>query len=97
MNILSIEDRYFAFSSEIHAEGSNTAPSYVKALKKLIPRYIFIAPYYLRMNQCGIFGMWNAWQLYMNLLRMNRKKMTAAFSAMNLLKVIGERASVQLQ
>ena len=35
MNTLSIEDRYFAFSSEIHAEGSNTAPSYVKALKKI--------------------------------------------------------------
>lgn len=35
MNTLSIEDRYFTFSSEIHAEGSNTAPSYVKALKKI--------------------------------------------------------------
>ena len=35
MKTLSIEDRYFAFSAEIHAEGSNTAPSYVKALKKL--------------------------------------------------------------
>ena len=35
MKTLSIEDRYFAFSAEIHAEGSNTAPSYVKALKKI--------------------------------------------------------------
>ena len=35
MSIFTIEERYLAFSSEIHAEGSNTAPSYVAALKKI--------------------------------------------------------------
>ena len=35
MGIASTEKHYLAFSSEIHAEGSNTAPSYVAALKKI--------------------------------------------------------------
>ena len=34
-NAPPIENQYLAFSSEIHAEGSNTAPSYVAALKKI--------------------------------------------------------------
>ena len=41
-------DSYLAFSSEIHAEGSNTAPSYVAALKKIDTALhlhnIFLAP-----------------------------------------------------
>ena len=41
-------DSYLAFSSEIHAEGSNTAPSYVAALKKIdtaLHLYgVFLAP-----------------------------------------------------
>ena len=41
-------DSYLAFSSEIHAEGSNTAPSYVAALKKidtaLHQHGVFLAP-----------------------------------------------------
>ena len=44
----SVEEHYLAFSSEIHAEGSNTAPSYVAALKKidtaLHQHGIFLAP-----------------------------------------------------
>ena len=48
MKILSLEDRYLAFSSEIHAEGSNTAPSYVAALKKIDTALhlhnVFLAP-----------------------------------------------------
>ena len=48
MNIFPIEERYLAFSSEIHAEGSNTAPSYVAALKKidkaLHQHGVFLAP-----------------------------------------------------
>ena len=39
MNIFPIEERYLAFSSEIHAEGSNTAPSYVAALKKIVDQW----------------------------------------------------------
>ena len=43
-----IEKHYLAFSSEIHAEGSNTAPSYVAALKKIdtaLHQYgVFLAP-----------------------------------------------------
>ena len=43
-----IEQRYLTFSSEIHAEGSNTAPSYVAALKKidtaLHQHGVFLAP-----------------------------------------------------
>ena len=35
MNTSSIEKHYLAFSAEMHAEGSNTAPSYVAALKKI--------------------------------------------------------------
>ena len=41
-------DSYLAFSSDIHAEGSNTAPSYVAALKKIDTALhlhnIFLAP-----------------------------------------------------
>ena len=48
MKILLLEDRYLAFSSEIHAEGSNTAPSYVAALKKIDTALhlhgVFLAP-----------------------------------------------------
>ena len=48
MNIFPIEERYLAFSSENHAEGSNTAPSYVAALKKIDTALhlhgIFLAP-----------------------------------------------------
>ena len=44
----SIEFQYLTFSSEIHAEGSNTAPSYVAALKKIDTALhlhnIFLAP-----------------------------------------------------
>ncbi|MBR6802968.1 MAG: hypothetical protein IKM62_04010 [Kiritimatiellae bacterium] len=44
----NIEKRYLAFSSEIHAERSNVAPSYVAALKKidtaLHQHGIFLAP-----------------------------------------------------
>ena len=43
-----IEKHYLAFSSENHAEGSNTAPSYVAALKKidaaLHQHGVFLAP-----------------------------------------------------
>ena len=48
MEISSIEKCYLAFSSEIHTEGSNTAPSYVTALKKidiaLHSHGVFLAP-----------------------------------------------------
>ena len=48
MNIFPIKERYLAFSSEIHAEGSNTAPSYVAALKKIDTALhlhgVFLAP-----------------------------------------------------
>ena len=48
MKIPAIENRYLSFSSEIHAEGSNTAPSYVAALKKidkaLHQHGVFLAP-----------------------------------------------------
>ena len=41
-------DSYLAFSSDIHAEGSNTAPSYVAALKKIDTALhlhgVFLAP-----------------------------------------------------
>ena len=44
----SIEFQYLAFSSETHAEGSNTAPSYVAALKKIDTALhlhgVFLAP-----------------------------------------------------
>ena len=43
-----IENHYLAFSSENHAEGSNTAPSYVAALKKIDTALhlhgVFLAP-----------------------------------------------------
>lgn len=35
MNAIPVEKRYLSFSSEIHAEGSNTAVSYVAALNKI--------------------------------------------------------------
>lgn len=48
MKIPAIENRYLSFSSEIHAEGSNTAPSYVAALKKIDTALhlhgVFLAP-----------------------------------------------------
>jgi putative restriction endonuclease len=48
MKIPAVENRYLAFSSEIHAEGSNTAPSYVAALKKIDTALhlhgVFLAP-----------------------------------------------------
>ena len=48
MEISSIEKCYLAFSTEIHTEGSNTAPSYVTALKKidiaLHSHGVFLAP-----------------------------------------------------
>ena len=48
MESSSIEKYYLAFSSEIHAEGSNTAPSYVAALKKIDTALhlhnVFLAP-----------------------------------------------------
>ena len=48
MKIPEVENCYLAFSSEIHAEGSNTAPSYVAALKKIDTALhlhgIFLAP-----------------------------------------------------
>ena len=48
MSPVSIENRYLAFSSEIHAEGSNTAASYVAALNKIdaaLHRHnVFLAP-----------------------------------------------------
>ena len=49
MNATSVENRYLAFSSEIHAEGSNTAASYVAALNKINTALhlhkIFLAPH----------------------------------------------------
>lgn len=36
MNAIHVEKRYLSFSSEIHAEGSNTAVSYVAALNKMV-------------------------------------------------------------
>ena len=48
MKIPEVENCYLAFSSEIHAEGSNTAPSYVAALKKIDTALhlhnVFLAP-----------------------------------------------------
>ena len=48
MKLMSVVNHYLAFSSEIHAEGSNTAPSYVAALKKIDTALhlhnIFLAP-----------------------------------------------------
>ena len=48
MKIQIFIEQYLAFSSEIHAEGSNTAPSYVAALKKidtaLHQHGVFLAP-----------------------------------------------------
>ena len=35
MDVISIEKSYLSFSSERHAEGSNTAVSYVAALNKI--------------------------------------------------------------
>lgn len=48
MNVSPVEKRYLSFSSELHAEGSNTAVSYVSALKKidiaLHLHKVFLAP-----------------------------------------------------
>lgn len=48
MNAIPVEKRYLSFSSEIHAEGSNTAVSYVAALNKidtaLHMHKVFLAP-----------------------------------------------------
>ena len=48
MNVSPVEKRYLSFSSEIHAEGSNTAVSYVAALNKIDTALhlhkVFLAP-----------------------------------------------------
>ena len=89
-----IEQHYLTFSSEIHAEGSNTAPSYVAALKKidtaLHQHGVFLAP---DESVWEIRDVERLAALY-EFVKGEQKKMMVAYFAMNHQKATGRKASV---
>lgn len=92
-----IENYYLAFSSEIHAEGSNTAPSYVAALKKidtaLHQHGVFLAP---NESVWEIRDVERLAALY-EFVKGEQKKMMVVFSVMSRQKVIGRKDFALLQ
>ena len=94
---ITLESQYLAFSRENHAEGSNTAPSYVAALKKIDTALhlhgVFLAP---NESVWEIRDVVRLAALY-EFIKGEQKKMMEVFFAMNHPKVIGKRDSVLLR